>query len=117
METKILETLYTDPAKISSLGGVERLYKEARKLLPAITRQEIQSFLQTQEAYTRHKPIHRKFKRRKVIAVDINDMYQCDLADMQKFAEFNDGIKYLFTCIDVFSKFAFAIPIKSKKPN
>jgi len=52
-----------------------------------------------------------------VIAVDVNDMYQCDLADMQKFAEFNDGIKYLFTCIDVFSKFAFAIPIKSKKPN
>ena len=35
---------------------------------------------------------------------------------MQKFAEFNDNFKYLLTCIDCFTRFAFAIPLKSKKP-
>ena len=35
---------------------------------------------------------------------------------MVKFAGYNDGIKYLFTIIDTFSKMGFAIPIKSKKP-
>jgi hypothetical protein len=83
---KVLEDLYQNQAKISSLGGQERLYHAAKKVLPTITRQEVQSFLQSQEAYTRHKPIRRKFKRRETVAVDINKLYQCDLADMVKFA-------------------------------
>jgi hypothetical protein len=36
---------------------------------------------------------------------------------MIKFADQNDGFKYLLTCIDVFSKMGFAIPIKTKKPE
>ena len=40
-----------------------------------------------------------------------------DLVDMQKFAEFNDGVKYILTAIDCFSRYAFAVPLKSKKPK
>ena len=40
-----------------------------------------------------------------------------DLIDMQKFAEFNDGVKYILTVIDCFSRYAFAVPLKSKKPK
>ena len=37
-----------------------------------------------------------------------------DLADMQYLKEYNDGYRYLLVCIDVFSKYAWLVPIKSK---
>jgi hypothetical protein len=41
--------------------------------------------------------------------------FQADLADMQNLARYNDNFRYLLTCICVFSKFAFAIPVKDKR--
>ena len=34
---------------------------------------------------------------------------------MQKFAKLNKGYRYLLTCIDIFSKFAWVIPLKNKR--
>ena len=34
---------------------------------------------------------------------------------MQKFSKINKCYRYLLTCIDIFSKYAFAIPLKDKK--
>ena len=34
---------------------------------------------------------------------------------MQKFSKINKGYRYLLTCIDIFSKYAFVIPLKDKK--
>ena len=99
------------------MGGINRLWKEARKQIPGLKREEVKEFLQTQYSYTRHRPARRKFPKRKVIATNIHDVYQMDLVDMQKFAEFNDGVKYILTAIDCFSRYAFSIPLKSKKPK
>ena len=38
-----------------------------------------------------------------------------DLVEMQKFARLNKGYQYLLTCIDIFSKYAFVVPLKDKK--
>ena len=38
-----------------------------------------------------------------------------DLDDMQAYEKDNNGFKYLLTCIDVFSKHDWAIPIKNIK--
>ena len=38
-----------------------------------------------------------------------------DLADMQSLNKKNKGIKYLLSAIDLFSKYAFVIPLKDKK--
>ena len=114
---QILETLYLSPSKPSSLGGIDRLWREAKKQISGIKREEVKAFLQTQYAYTQHKPAVKKFKRRKVISVNINDVYHMDLIDMQKFSEDNDGYKYIMTVIDCFSRYAMAIPMKSKRPE
>ena len=37
-----------------------------------------------------------------------------DLVDMQKLSRWNKGHKYLLTVIDVLSKYAWAVPIKTK---
>ena len=99
---QILETLYLSPSKPSSLGGIDRLFREAKKQIPGLRRNQVNEFLQTQFAYTQHKPERTKFKRRKVIAANINDVYHMDLVDMQKLAEYNDGYKYIPTVIDCF---------------
>ena len=68
----------------------------------------------SQEAKELHKPIIRKFKRRKVIVHKIDEIWSADLVDMRHFSKQNKQFKYLLTVIDIFSKFAWAIPLKTK---
>jgi len=44
-------------------------------------------------------------------------VWESDLVDIQGLSKYNDGIKYLLTVIDVFSKFLHIVPIKSKTGN
>ena len=53
----------------------------------------------------------------KVISTDKLDLLQADLADLQNFAKFNNGTKYLLTIIDTFTRYGMAIPIRSKMPK
>ena len=57
-----------------------------------------------------HKPIIRKFKKRKVYSQFKDNIWGLDLADMQSLSRKNKGIKYLLCAIDLFSKYAFVIP-------
>ena len=38
-----------------------------------------------------------------------------DLADMQLMSKYNKGIRYLLCAIDLFSKYAWVVPLKNKK--
>ena len=108
-----LSRLYFTPSLTTSLGGVNRLtsrQKSARR----ITSSNALKWLQGQEAYTLHKPLRTKFARRKTIVSGIGEQLQTDLIDVQKFKKANDGVSYLLTAIDVFSKRAWVIPLQSK---
>ena len=61
-----------------------------------------------------HKPIKRKFPRRSVIVFDKDEIWLANLVDMQAFSSCNKGFKYILTVFDVFSKYAWAVPIKDK---
>jgi len=75
---------------------------------------EVRKFFAGRDAYTMHKPRKIRFLRRRTFSKGIEDLYQIDLADVSNLSSFNDGMRYLLTCIDVFSKRAWAIPIKTK---
>ena len=62
-----------------------------------------------------HKPIIRKFNKRKVYSQSKDNIWGVDLADMQSLSRKNKGIKYLLCVIDLYSKHAFVIPLKDKK--
>ena len=62
-----------------------------------------------------HKPIIRKFKKRKVYSSFRDNIWGVDFADMQSLSNCNKGIKYLLCAIDLFSKYAWVVPIKDKK--
>ena len=61
-----------------------------------------------------NKPVINKFERKKVIVNHIDEIHSCDLVDMVKYSRMNKGYKYIFTNIDIFSKYAWSFSIKSK---
>ena len=110
-----LTSVYYDPKRSGSFGGAESLFrdvKEEGKL--KLTRKQISDWLASQDNYTLHKPARRNFKRNRVIVGGIDDEWQMDLADVQSLKQHNDGYRYLLVCIDIFSKYAWIVPIKSK---
>ena len=62
-----------------------------------------------------HQPIIRKVDKRKVYSQFKDNIWGVDLADMQSLSRKNKGIKYLLCAIDLYSKYAFVIPLKDKK--
>ena len=62
-----------------------------------------------------HKPIIRKFKKRKVYSSFRDNIWAFHLAGMQLISKYNKGIRYLLCAIDLFSKYAFVVPLKDKK--
>src|SRR6267154_547462 len=99
--------VYFNPGLPGSFGGVNALSK-------ASNRKKVKDWLSGQDAYTLHKPVRRKFKRRRTICVGMDHLWQIDLADLSSLAQHNDGFKFLLTCIDCFSRYAWVVPIKSK---
>ena len=62
-----------------------------------------------------HKPIIRKFNKRKIYSQFKDNIWGVDLVDMQSLSRKNKGIKYLLCAIDLCSKYAFVIPLKDKQ--
>ena len=110
-----LRRIYRDPSDPGSLGGVDRLLRRAKELnVPNVTRQSVIQFLKGEQAYTLHKPARRRYVRNRTYVAGIDAQWQADLADMQAIARQNGGARYLLTVIDVFSKYAWVAPVKSK---
>ncbi|XP_011049755.1 PREDICTED: uncharacterized protein LOC105143259 [Acromyrmex echinatior] len=64
-----------------------------------------------------HAPSRRNFPRRRVIVRGYDDLWQTDIVEMRRFSSyssFNRGHHYILTVIDVLSKYAWAVPLKSK---
>ena len=118
VDEKALKELYYDVSSPACYAGVSTLLREAKKRgVSGVTRRKVEEFLAKQRTYSLHKPSRRKFPRNKVVAVGIDSNWQADLADLKKLARFNKNFKYLLTVVDVFSKYAWAIPVKSKRPE
>ena len=61
-----------------------------------------------------HKPIIREIEKRKVYSSFMDNICDDDLAHMQLISKFNKGISLLLRVIDIFSKYAWVIPLKDK---
>ena len=62
-----------------------------------------------------HKPIIRKFEKRKVHSLFKDNIWGADLADMQLISKFNKGFRFLLCVIDICSKYTWVVPLKDKK--
>ena len=62
-----------------------------------------------------HKPIIRKFKRRKIYSSLKDNIWGVDLADVQLISKYNKGMRYVLCVSDIFSKYTWVVPLKEKK--
>ena len=62
-----------------------------------------------------HKPMIRKFKKRKVCSSFRDNIWGADLADIQLLSKFNKRFRFSLCVIDIFSKYTWLVPLKDKK--
>jgi hypothetical protein len=101
--------IYLDPKKTNAFGNAHDFVREIGG-----ERDRALTWLSAQDAYTYYKPVKGKFPRQKTIINGPGQQLQADLMDVSSHAAENDGTKFLLTAIDVFSRFAWAVPIKNK---
>ena len=104
------QQIYYDESNVGAFGGIQRL----KNVLNNESNNNIKNWLRTQNTYSLHKPMRKKFPTRKYYSSGLNVLWQMDLMEMIPYARINKGYKYILTCIDVFSRFARAQPLKSK---
>lgn len=61
-----------------------------------------------------HRPARKNYTRRRVNVYGKNDLWQADLIELIPYSKTNRGYKYILCIIDCFTKFAWAIPLKTK---
>ena len=112
---KKLREIYKNPESSGGLGGVERLYKAAKKEgLRNVNRKTVLKTLQTERTYQIHKPYRRNFRRSRILTFHINDLWEADLIQKTGLSHLNSKMSYILVVIDTFSKKAFARPLATK---
>ena len=116
---KVLRDKAFNIAKNQKCDGCQRglalvVYKFFnKKLLVVLLKNEIT--LNQQLVEELHKPIIRKFQKRKVHSSFKDNVWGTDLADMQLISKFNKEFQFLLCVIGIYSKYAWVVPLKDKK--
>ena len=106
-----LEKLYYDPTHYAGFSAVENLTRAAK---PNFTRNKIVHWLESQDAYSLHRPLRRKFPRLHYNVTNIDDVWEGDLIELRNLKSYNDGYSYILVIIDVLSKFVWVEPLQDK---
>ena len=110
-----LHSKYYDPAFPGSFSGLDRFFQAVKKDgVYNISRKDLEEWLSSQDTYSVNRPVRRKFKRNRVIVSGIDDLWDGDLIDMSSLAKYNKNYKFILLLIDIFSRFVWAVPLKSK---
>ena len=113
---KRLHKTYYDPSGPGGYGGINKLrtaLAHSEGAVPPL--KYIKKWLLKQDPYTLHVPAPIHFRRNRVLVSGVDRQFQADLVDMAEYASENDGVHFLLTCIDVFSKHAWVRPLPSKR--
>ena len=108
---KIIRQIYYDPD--NGFGSARQTYEDAKKIMDSITYANVKDFLERQKSL-QFKP-YRGFNS--YIADNPLEEIQADIADFTEAHAVNDGFRYAFVAIDIFTKVATAIPIKTKQAH
>ncbi len=101
---------YLSPSNVGALGGLAKFAK-ARKIKQL---SELERSLNKIPAFTKHRPARTNITRRPIIVKNPGELVQADLIDMQKHKRKNSFFAYILIAVDVFTKFAVAVPVKTK---
>jgi len=86
----MLRRLYTDPAAASAFSSLQKLQQAVRHATSSKQQQtkkkktptQIKEWLETQDAYTLHRPLKKRFPRNPYNVNNINDVWELDILDL-----------------------------------
>jgi len=111
-KNKVIEDVYNHP--IIGFGSTLSTWKQAKSINKDITLDDVKKYLSSLES----KQIKFKYKGyNSFIAKDFLEQIQLDIADFTKNAEQNDGFRYALVGVDVFSRYGWAVPMRTKQPH
>ena len=97
----------------TGFSSISETYREAKKILSSITYNDVKEFLERHNS--RQTKPYRGFNS--YVAHEPLQEIQIDLAIFTDSAPDNDGFKYAFVTIDIFTNVCHAVPIKDKRPE
>ncbi len=108
---ELLENLYYDA--MTGYQGMEKLFYKAKQYNNSITRNMVQSFLDTQPSYQLTKQITKKHKYSTIKSNGVRNNFQIDIMYLPD-PSTTGGYKYLLTCMDVYSRYVFVQALRTK---
>ena len=110
---KILE-LYYDPK--TGLTSPKKLWERMKKLGYQVTLKQVQEAVKSQEIDQVFRQVQRKKEQYSaIISPGKRNNYQMDLIEFPRYKKENDNYRYAMVCIDVWSRYAVAVPMKKKE--
>ena len=100
---------WVKPGSVGAFRGIQTTAS-----VKGISQRKAREFLSKKDGYSFHVTPRRKFPRRRTVAGTINSQWQIDLADMSRYADSNNGVRYILIAIDVVSRFLYARTMLTK---
>ena len=108
--TTALKDVYYNPNHPAGFASIQKLAKAT-----GVSEKKVKAWLKEQPTYTLHRQARKKYPTRHYIVHDIDEQWQADLAEVGLIANKNQGYRFILTVIDIFSRYAWARPLKSKQ--
>ena len=100
---------YYNPKYSTGYASVANLVKAS-----TTTKADVEEWLSGENTYNLHKPFRKRFPRNPYTVTNIDDILEIDVAVCSSISKYNDKFKYYLNAIDIFSQYAWSIPIKDK---
>lgn len=112
MNQQLLE-LYEE----NGFPGVSKLYSIVKQNNLKIPLKTVAEFVLNNEVSQLHKRTTKAVIGRYITTTGPHTEYQMDLLDMQKFSRNNGGNNWILICVDIFTRRAEAVPLRTKKAD
>lgn len=100
----------------SGLWNADKIYRKLKAKGIKVKLKEVKAILDNQLVTQVYKPTVKPKKDRftTIVAKHPRDQYQSDLLDLKNYTSFNKGYRYLLNTLDVYSRYAYSVPVKTK---
>ena len=110
---KDLENNYNFVGHPVAFSGITNIYKYYKGILSI---DKIKDILSRIENYTLHRE-YKKGQRNTSFSHFKRYQFQMDLVDIQELSQYNDGVRYIMTVIDTFTRYAFCRLLLDKRAD
>ena len=107
-KAKKLHAIYHNPKDPGSYGGLEKLWRSAKRQIPNLKRKDVEDFVRGDDSYTLHRQYRIRYPRNRIFVSRIDQQLEADLVYMKKNAETNEDYRYMLTVISVLSNLRMA---------